>query len=96
MSFSNQVDGLHQQIVVKVFVDVEQKMKTDFAKGKGKNQSGKVENKVFVCCSFLPLNFHLVKGQKVRCRAVVAEGCLGVSQLFSVNELLSLFPNVVH
>ena len=95
-SFSNQVDGLHQKVIVKVFVEVEQKVNTDFAKGKGNDQSGDVENEVFVSFSFLPLNLHLVKGQKVRSKAVVVEGCLGVSRIFGVDELLSLFPNVVH
>ena len=43
----NQVDGFHQQIIIKVLVDIQQKMETDFTKGKGKNQSGNVENEIF-------------------------------------------------
>ena len=69
-SFSNQIDGLHQQIVVKVFVEVEQKVQTDFAKGKGKNQSGKVENEVFVILGFL-LNLNVIKERKVRGKMVI-------------------------
>ena len=70
-------------------------MEADFAKGKGNDQSGDVENEVFVSFSFLPLNLHLVKGQKVRSKAVVAEVCFGVSQLFSVDEFEGLSPNLV-
>ena len=45
-------------------------MKTYFAKGKGKNQSGKVENEVFEVICFL-FDFHVVNGEKVRSRIVI-------------------------
>ena len=93
-SFSNQVDGLHQQIIVKVLVDLEQKEQTDFAKGKGKNQSGKVKDEVFEVSGFL-FNFHVVKRGEVRSRIVISEVCLGASQLFGVDEFEGLSPNVV-
>ena len=48
-------------------------MNTDFAKGKGKNQSGKVENEVFERFGFL-LDFNVVKGREVRSRIVISEG----------------------
>ena len=93
-SFSNQVDGLHQQIVVKVLVYFEQKVETDFAKGKGNDQSCKVENEVFEAFGFL-FDFNVVKGRKVRSRVVIFEVCFDVSQLFGVDEFEGLFPNVV-
>ena len=40
VSFSNQVDGLHQQIVIEILVHLQQKVEADFAKGKGNDQSG--------------------------------------------------------
>ena len=94
-SLSNQVDCVHQQIVVKVLVNLEQKVETDFAKSKGNDQSGDVENEVFVSFSFLPLNLHLVKGQKVRSRIVISEFCFEVSQFFCVDEFEGLSPNLV-
>ena len=33
-SLSNQVDGLHQHIIIKILVNFEQKVETDFAKSK--------------------------------------------------------------
>ena len=71
-SLSNQVDGLHQQIVVKIFVEVEQKVEADFALRKGNDQSGKVEDEVFETFGFL-FDFHLVKGREVRSRMVTSE-----------------------
>ena len=69
----NQADSLHQQIVVKVLVNVEQKVQTDFAKRKGKNQSCNVKHKVFVLCFFFLFDLNIVEGQKVRSRMVIAE-----------------------
>ena len=71
MSFSNQIDGLHQQIVVKVLVYLQQKVQTDFAKRKGNDQSRKVEKEVFKGLGLL-FDFHVVKGQKVRSIAVIS------------------------
>ena len=47
-------------------------MEADFAKGKGNDQSGKVENEVFVIICFL-LDFHVVKGREVRSKGVISE-----------------------
>ena len=94
-SFSNQVDGLHQQIVVKVLVNFEQKVETDFAKGKGNDQSGKVENKVFECLCIFNINLHMIEGHKVRTRIVISEVCFTMSQFFCVNELMGFSRNVV-
>ena len=69
-------------------------MKTYFAKGKGNDQSGKVENEVFEVICFL-FDFHVVKGQKVRGIIVIAEECFPMSQFFGVDEFESLFPNLV-
>ena len=69
-------------------------MQTDFTKGKGNDQSGKVENEVFEAFGFL-LNFNVAEGRKVRSRTVIFEVCFGVSQLFSVDEFDGLSPNVV-
>ena len=77
-SLSNQVDGLHQQIVVEVLVYFEQKMDTDFALRKGNDQSGKVEDEVFETFGFL-FDFHLVKGREMRSRIVIFDECFGVS-----------------
>ena len=93
-SLSNQVDGLHQQIVVEVFVEVEEKTHTHLPQSEGNDQNGKVENEVFEAFGFL-LDFHVVKGQKVRGRIVILEVCFKVSQLFGVNEFECLSPNVV-
>ena len=93
-SFSDQVDGLHQQIVVKVLVYLQQKVQADFALRKGNDQSGKVENEVFETFGFL-FDFHVVKGREVRSRIVISEVCFEVSQFFCVDEFESLFPNVV-
>ena len=60
-SLSNQVDGLHQQIVIEVLVYFEQKAHTHLPQSEGKNQSGKVENEVFEAFGFL-FNLHVVKG----------------------------------
>ena len=60
-SFRNQVDGVHQQIVIKVFVEVEQKVHTYLPQSEGNDQSGKVESEVFEAFGFL-LNLHVVKG----------------------------------
>ena len=95
MSFSNQVDGLHQQIVIEILIYLQQKVQADFAMGKGKNQSGDVEDEVFEAFG-LALNFHMIKGRKVRSREVISEECFGVNQIFGVNELLGSPPNVVN
>ena len=94
MSFSNQVDGVHQQIVVKVLVNFEQKVETDFALRKGNNQSRDVENEVFEAFGFL-LDFSVVKGREVRSRIVISEVCFRVSQLFNVDEFEGLSVNIV-
>ena len=47
-------------------------MQTDFAKGKGNNQSGKVENAVFEVFDWF-LDFHIVKMREVRSRMVISE-----------------------
>ena len=70
-------------------------MQTDFAKGKGNDQSGKVENEVFVLFFFFFFNFHIVEWQKVNINAVIVEECIGVSLLFGVNGFKGLSPNVV-
>ena len=70
-------------------------MEANFAKRKGNDQSGKVDNEVFVFWSFFLFDLHVVKGRKVRSKMVISEVCFEMSQLFGVNELLSLFPNVV-
>ena len=93
-SLSNQVDGLHQQIVVKVLVYFEQKMEANFALRKGNDQSGKVENEVFEEYGFF-LNLNVIKGREVRSRIVIFEVCFEVSQLFCVDEFEGLSPNLV-
>ena len=69
-------------------------METDFAKRKGNDQSGKVENEVFVILGFL-LNLNVIKGREVRGKMVIYEVCFQVSQLFSMDEFEGLSPNVV-
>ena len=69
-------------------------MQTDFAKSKGKNQSGKVEDEVFEAFGLF-LDFNVVKGRKVRSRIVLAELWFQVSQLLGVDQLMVLSPNVV-
>ena len=91
----NQVNGLHQKIVVKILVNFQQKVQTHLAMGKGNDQSCKAENEVFEHWSILVQNFHLVKGQKVRGRIVISDIRFRVNQLFRVDELLSLSPNIV-
>ena len=71
-------------------------METHLSQSEGKNQSCDVENEVFVSFSFLLLNLHLVKGQKVRSRIVISEVCLQVSQLFCVDQFESLSPYIVN
>ena len=95
-SFSNQVDCVHQQIVVEVFVEVEEKAHTHLPQSEGKNQSGKVENEVFECFCIVIINFHVVKGTEVGNKIVVYELCFGVSQLFCVDQFEGLSPNVVN
>ena len=46
-------------------------MQTDFAKRKGNDQSGKVENEVFKGLELL-FDLSVVKGQKVRSIAVIS------------------------
>ena len=93
-SFSDQVDGIHQQIVVKVFVEVEQKAHTHLPQSEGNNHCGEVENEVFEAFGFL-FDLHIVEGREVRSRIVISEACFGVSQLFSVDDFEGLSPNVV-
>ena len=95
-SFSNQVDGLHQQIVVKVFVEVEQKVETDFARGKWNDQSGNLQVEVFVIIFlFLLFNLNIIIGHKMRSTIIVHDEHSLISHFFGVDELESLFPNVV-
>ena len=94
MSLSNQVDCVHQQIVVEVFVEVEQKAHTHLPQSEGNDQSGKVQNEVFEAFGLF-LDFNAVKGREVRSRIVILEVCFEVSQLFSVDEFAGLSPNVV-
>ena len=70
-------------------------METDFAKRKGNDQSGKVENEVFVILGFL-LNLNVIKRREVRGKMVISEVYFEVSQLFGVKELKVLSPNVVY
>ena len=90
----NQVDGLHQKIVVEIFIEMEKKVQTDFAKRKGKNQSCNVNNEVFVLFGFL-LDLHIIEGQIVRSRIVVRYLRFDMSQLFGVDEIVGLSPNIV-
>ena len=69
-------------------------METDFAKRKGNDQSGKVENEVFVILGFL-LNLNVIKGREVRGKMVISEVYFEVRQLFGVNELNIISPHVV-
>ena len=93
MSF-NQVDGLHQQIVIEVLVDLQQKVQTHFAKRKGNDQSGDVENEVFEVFSFL-FNLCVVKRKKLWSTMIIYEISFTVSHFFRVDELLSLSSNVM-
>ena len=69
-------------------------METDFAFSKGNNQSCDVKNKVFKKFGF-HLNFHIIEGERMRSKIVISEGLFQMCQLFGVNELKSLYPNIV-
>ena len=84
-SFSNQVDCVHQQIVIEIVVNLQQKVQADFAKGKGNYQSGNVEDEVFESCSFFLLNLHVAEGREVRSRLVVSEGYFSVNHFFGAD-----------
>ena len=70
-------------------------MQADFAKSKGNDQSGDVENEVFERLGFF-LSLNMVKGRKVKGKIVICEGFLEMSQLLCVNEFEGLSPNVVN
>ena len=53
-----------------------------------------MESEVFNLFGFL-FNFHVVKGQKVRGRIVIAEMRLRMIQLLRVDEFEGFFPNIV-
>ena len=74
----NQVDGLHQQIVVEIFIYLEQKVETDFSQRKGKSQSCDVENEGFERFTFI-FNFQVIKGRKVWIRIVISESYFEMS-----------------
>ena len=90
----NQVNGLHQQIVIKVLVYFEQKVQTDFAKGKGNNQSCDMKSELIEMAILFFLDFHIAEGQKMRRNSIIFEGYFRVRQLFRVNELLSLLLDI--
>ena len=95
-SFSNQVDGLHQQIVVEVLVNFEQKVQTDFARGKWNDQSGNIQVEVFVIIFiFLLFNLNIIIGHKMRSTIIVHDEHFLISHFFGVDEFESLFSNVV-
>ena len=73
---------------------MEEKVHTHFPKSEGKNQSGKMDNEIFIMVSFF-LDFHEIEGRKVRCIIVIYEIRLTMSHLFCVDKLMSLSPNVV-
>ena len=74
MSFY-QVDSLHQQIVIEILVNLQQKVQTDFSKTKGKDKSCYFE--VYICIitqmSGRAYDVHVVKGQKVRSTCFISE-----------------------
>ena len=53
-----------------------------------------MQNEVFKVFVFF-LDFHMVKGRKVRSRIVIAEGCFRLCHFFYMNEFEGLSPNVV-
>ena len=57
----DQVDGLHQKVVIEVLVEVEEKVQTHFAEGKGKNHSCNMKNDVFVMILLFIFNFHVIE-----------------------------------
>ena len=73
---------------------MEQKAHTHLSQSEGNDQSGKVENEVFELLCFL-FDIHVVKGREVRSFIVISEFFFGVNELFRVNELKILSPNVV-
>ena len=91
---SNQVDGLHQQVIVEVLVDVEEKIHAHFPLSEGKNQSGEVEDEVFEAFCFL-FDLHVVEGREMRGRIVIPEVYFRVNHFFCVDQLMGLFSNVV-
>ena len=60
-------------------------MEADFAVGKGNDQSGDVENEVFVFFFFFLLDLRVVERLKVRSRAVIAEKRTRINYFFSVD-----------
>ena len=90
---SNQVDGLHQQVIVEVLVDVEEKINAHFPLSEGKNQSGEVQNEVFEEFCFL-FDLHVVEGREMRGRIVIPEVYFRVNHFFCVDQLMGLSPNV--
>ena len=48
----DQVDSLHQKIIVKVLIYFQQKAQTHLSQSKGSDQSCKVKNEVFILCLF--------------------------------------------
>ena len=67
----NHVNGLHQQIVVKIIIDVEEKAHGHLPQRKWNDQRCYFDNKVFVFRSVIFLNRHFIVGQKVRRMKVV-------------------------
>ena len=67
-------------------------METNFAKGK---ESCNLEKKIFVLCSFLLLNIHLIEGQKVRNVKVTDKVCFDTSKLFCADKFEGVSPNGV-
>ena len=70
----NQINGLHQQVVVEVLVEVEEKIHAYFPQSKGKNQSGNIQNEVFEAFGFL-FNLHAVERREVRSNPIISEVC---------------------
>ena len=71
--------------MVKDLVYLDQKVQTDFAKGKGNDQSGNVENEVSVLVpiTFL-LNLHTLEGKEMRKALVIYNFDFEMSQFFGV------------
>ena len=90
----NQVDGLHQQIVVEVLVYFQQKVETHLSQSEGHNQSGNLQKEVSETFGFF-FNLNVVKFREVRSNPVIYEFWLRTSQLLCVDEFEGLSPNVV-
>ena len=85
----NQVDGLHQQIVVEVLVYFQQKVEAHLSQSEGNNQSGNLQKEVSETFGFF-FNLNVVKFREVRSNPVIYEFWLRTSQLLCVDEFEGL------